>query len=165
MGSASRFDVKNSLTEKCENWTIRRPRLSLTMMTRFEHADMIASSASFKLKLQSGFSSGIPSPSTASKSNARTSASSCNLSGRTAATRHCNNRCACLWFGFFISLRMRSYVSSRPSGNSSRVRRTLDEKQCRRTSNWQTAHLNLCRVLRFGYGQMTTRLHSIRFLR
>src|SRR6266852_2896149 len=59
---------------------------------------------------------------------------------------------------------MRSYVSSRLSGNSSRIRSTLDGKQCRRTSNWQYAHLNLFHVLKFGYKQMTAPLHPTRFL-
>jgi hypothetical protein len=136
------------------------------MVTRFEHADMIASSRSSQPKRRSGFSSCIPSASTASKSNVRTSESSCDASGRTAAsTRHHDNRCACFWLGFFISLRMGSYVSSRPSGKSSRIPRILCGKQCRRTSSWQNAHRNICQVLRFGYGQMATRLPSIRFLR
>ena len=169
MGFTSRFDIKNSLTEKCENRTVLFPLQgwSLTMVTRVEHVDMIASSWSSRLcLLQSGFILGTPPPaSTASKSNARTSASSSTRSGLKAATRNCNNRCACLWLGPLIPLRMRSYVSSRLSGSSSRIPRTLDGRQYHRTSNWQNAHLNLCQVLRFGYGQVTTRLHPVRFFR
>jgi hypothetical protein len=41
---ASRFDVKNSLTEKCENCTTWLPALSTTA-TRLEHAEITASSA------------------------------------------------------------------------------------------------------------------------
>ena len=137
MGSIRRFAVKYSLTEKCENWTIRESP-SLTIITRLEHADITASSLSSQRHPTCNF--GIPS---APKSKARISASSLTRSGRAAATRHCNNRCACPWLGFLISRSMRSYVSSKLSGNSSRICRTLDGKQCRNTSNWQNAHRNL----------------------
>ena len=137
MGSISRFAVKNSLTEKCENCTIRESPSSI-IITRLEHADITASSLSSQRHPRFNF--GIPS---ALKSKARISASSLTRSGRTAATRHCSNRCACPWLGFLISLSMRSYVSSKLSGNSSRICRTLDGKQCRRTSSWQNAHRNL----------------------
>jgi hypothetical protein len=46
-------------------------------------------------------------------------------------------------FGRLISRSTRSYVSSKDSGNSPSVRRKLDGRQCRRTSNWQNTHLNL----------------------
>ena len=159
MGSVSRFAVKNSLTEKCENWTICESP-SLTIITRLEHADITASSLSSQR--QPKFNFGIPS---ALKSTARISASSLTRSGRAAATRHCNNRCACPWLGFLISRSMRSYVSSKLSGSSSKMCWTLDGKQCRSTSNWQNAHRNLSHNLTFVNEQMATPLHSIRLLR
>jgi hypothetical protein len=82
------------------------------------------------------------------KSNASTSASSSTRSGRSATVRHCKSRYACTQFALLISLRIRLYVSSSDFGNSSRVRRRLAGKQCRRTSNWQKTHRNLCEGVR-----------------
>jgi len=159
MGSASQFDVKHSLADECENRTTRESP-SLTMITKLEHADITASSGS--CQRQSKFIFGM---SSVLKSNVRNSASSSTRSGRTAAARQCSNRRACRWLGFLISLSIRSYVSSRLSGNSSRIRRMLGGKQYRRTSNWQNAQRNLFHVLRFAFKQMITPLRSIRFFR
>ena len=156
MGFPSRFDVKNRLTEECENRTIRESP-SLTMITKLEHTDITASSRSSRR--HSGFSFGIPS---VLKSIARTSAISSTRSGRTAAARQCSNRRACPWLCFPISLSIRSYVLSRRSGNSSRTRRMLDGRACCRTSNWQDTQLSLFHVLRLAYKQKITPLHSIR---
>ena len=129
-------------------------------MARLEQADITASS--WFSHRQPGLSFGIPSE---LKSKARTSASSSTRSGRAAATRHCNNRCACPWLGFLISRSIRSYVSSKLSGNSSRISRTLDGKQCRRTSNWQNTHRNLFHFLKDINRQTEILLHSVRLFR
>src|SRR5216684_7142010 len=145
MGSTSRSAVKNFLTEKCENWTTRESlSLSLTIVTKLEHVNITASSSASHRQL--GLSFGIPSP---LKSKTSTSASSSTRSGRMATTRHCSNRYACPWLGFLISLSIRSYVSSKLSGSSSIIHRTLGGKQCLRTSSWQNTHLNLFHLLTF----------------
>ena len=135
---ASRSDVRNSLTEKCESCTIRDPSDS-TIAIKLKHE--VRSACSSSSQRQFGFSFGIPSSSR--KLTARTSASSSTRSGQIATTRHCNTRRAWSRFGFLISLSTRSYVSSKDSGNSSRVHRTLDGRHCRSTSNWQNIHRNL----------------------
>jgi hypothetical protein len=91
------------------------------MITKLEHAVITACSGSSQR--QAGFSLAVP-PS--SKSIARTSASSSTRSGRIAVARQCSNRRAYPWSGFLISLSIRSYVSSKLSGKSSRIRRTLE---------------------------------------
>src|SRR6202012_2106945 len=50
-------------------------------------------------------------------------------------------------FALLISFRMRLYVSSSDFGNSSRGRRKLVGKLCRKTSNWQKTHRNLFEML------------------
>jgi hypothetical protein len=134
---ARRVDVRNSLTEICENRTTRDSPDS-TMAINLEHdAKSACSSSSHR---QFGFNFGIPSA--LSKSTARTSASSSTQSGR-MATRYCNRRRAWSRFGLLISFKIRSYVSSKGSTNWSRVRRTLDGRQSRSTSSGQNTHLNL----------------------
>jgi hypothetical protein len=51
--------------------------------------------------------------------------------GRITTTRPYERRWAWGRFGFLISFRMRSHVSSNDSGNSSRGSRTLGGRQCR----------------------------------
>src|SRR6266702_1043335 len=116
--------------------------------TKLEHADGTASS--WSSQRQSVFNFGT-SPSPALNSNASTSASSSTRSGRAATARHCNSRYAYCRLALVIPFRMRSYVSSRDLGNSSMIRRTLVGKQCRRTSNWQKTHRNLCENIRPRY--------------
>jgi hypothetical protein len=140
---ARRLDVRNSLTEKCE----MDDTLDDTRFTGSDNGDYCKleqgakSACSSSSHRQFGFNFGIPSA--LSKSTARTSASSSTRSGLMATTRHCNRRRAWSRFGFLISFKTRSYVSSNDSGNSSRVRRTLGGRQSRRISSWQNTHLNL----------------------
>ena len=143
--------MRNSLTEKCENCTTLVSESeeskdvsssswsTLTIAIKLEHDDRSACSSSSQRQVVFNF--GIPSAT--SKSTARTSASSFTRSGRVATTRHCNRCRAWSRFGRLISRSTRSYVSSKDSGNSPSVRRKLDGRQCRRTSNWQNTHLNL----------------------
>src|SRR6266581_6682551 len=160
MQRARRSDIRNSFTEKCENCTTRVPLLMITE-TRLEQADSTASS--WSSHRQSAINFGIP---PVLKSNARTSASSSTRSGRLATARHCKSRYACSPFTLLISFRIRLYVSSSDLGNSSRVRRRLVGKQCRRTSNWQKTHRNLFENIRrrYGHDEPKMPLHSICFL-
>src|SRR5260221_2669670 len=117
---AMRSEVKYSFTEKCENCTIC-PRLSpLTIATKLEQAESTAVSAFGSRQL--GSKLGIPDVSS-SKLIAKTSASSSTRSGREDTVSHWRMQ----WASFHIFLRIpcniRSYVSSRVSGNSSKVLR------------------------------------------
>ena len=111
------------------------------MVIKLEQVDSTASSSSFHR--QSSFNVGIPRELDASKSNASSSASSSTRSGRTATVRHCNRRCALSFCALFIPFNIRSYVSSRVSGNSFRYWRMFGGMQCCSASNWQNTHLNL----------------------
>src|ERR1700761_4651207 len=113
------------------------------METKLEQADSTASSGSSQR--QSAINVGVL---PALKSNASTSASSSTRSGRLATARHCKSRYACSPFALLISFRIRLYVSSSDLGSSSRIRRRLVGKQCRRTSNWQKTHRNLFETIR-----------------
>ena len=159
MGFPSRFDVKNRLTEECENRTIRESPSS-TMIIKLEHADITASSGCSQR--QPRFSFGIPS---VLKPIARTSAISSTRSGRIATARLCSNRRACTWLCFPISLSIRSYVLSRLSGNSSMTRWMLDGRACCRTSNWQITQWNLFYVYKIRLCAEMTPLRSIRVFR
>ena len=138
--SARREDVRYSFTEKCENCTTRDLPWG-TIVIKLEQVDSTASSSSSHR--QSSFSVGIPPSVDAWKSNANNSASSSTRSGRAATVRHCNRRCALSFWALFIPFNIRSYVSSRVSGNSFRYWRRFGGKQCRSASNWQNTHLNL----------------------
>ena len=127
--SARRFDVKYSFTEKCENWITGEPSTS-TIASKLEHVDSTACAGSSSR--QSSRSVGVDS---ASKSNARNSASSSTRSGREAAATHWKSRCAYSQFCFPISSNVRSYVSSSVSGNSLRAGRMRCRRQCRRKSS------------------------------
>src|SRR6266702_6155685 len=129
--------------------------------TKLEQADSTASS--WSSHRQSAINFGIP---PALKSNVSTSASSSTRSGRLATARHCKSRYACSRFALLIPFRIRLYFSSSDLGNSSRVRRRLVGKQCRRTSNWQKTHRNLFKNLRQRYNHDESKmpLHSISFL-
>src|SRR5487761_1370245 len=94
--SASRFDVKYSFTEKCENWITLESSTS-TIASRLEHVNSTARAGSSSR--QSSRSLGVDS---ASKSKARNSASSPTRSGREAAATHWNNLCAYSQFRFPI---------------------------------------------------------------
>src|SRR5258708_40183385 len=74
---------------------------------------------------------------------ARTSASSSARSGRMGSARHLKSRCAYACLSRGIPSSMRSYVSSKLVGNSSRKRRITHGKQRRRASSWQTIQRNL----------------------
>src|SRR6266851_6557118 len=76
---ASRSDVKNSLTEKWENWTTWDPATS-TMEIRLEHAPKITSLASTGCK-------SVGSPATSNRT-AKVSASSSTQRGRMETERH-----------------------------------------------------------------------------
>src|SRR5579863_266716 len=114
--SERRVDVKNSLTEKCENWITGEPSTS-TMDSRLEHVDNTAYTGSSRRNFSSNFGIGLT-----SKSKARKSASSSTRSGREATATHWNRRWAYSQFDL-ISRNVRSYVSSSVSGNSARARR------------------------------------------
>src|SRR6267142_6252860 len=102
--SARRVDVKNSLTEKCEN-SMTGESSTLTMESRLEHVDSTAYTGSSRRNFSSNF--GID---PAWKSNARISASSFTRSGRKATATHWNRRWAYSQFDL-ISRNVRSYVS------------------------------------------------------
>ena len=119
------------------------------MITKLEHADITATSGSFQRQFECSF--GVPSE---LKSIVRISASSSTRSGRTAAARQYRNRRAYPWIGFLISLSIRSYGSTRLSGNSFRICGMSDGRLFCRTSSWQNAQLNLIHILRFAYKQM-----------
>ena len=136
---ARRSDVRNSLTEKCENCTTRALP-SPTTVIKLEQVDNTA--RSWSSRRQSAFNEGIP-PGASSKSNASTSASSSRRRGRTATVRHCKRRCAYARVAWLMFFKMQSYVSSSDSGSSRRIRRRLGGKQCRRVSSWQKTHRNL----------------------
>src|SRR6266702_3165527 len=157
MQLASRSDTRNSFTEKCENCTTRVP-FSMITETKLEQADSTASS--WSSHRQSAINLGIP---PVLKSNASSSASSSTRSGRVATARHCKSRYACSRFALLISFRIRLYVSSNDLGNSSRIRRRLVGKQCRRTSNWQKTQRNLFQNIRqrCDHDESKMPLHSI----
>ena len=134
---ASRFEVKNSFTEKCENCTTGEPSTSTTAM-RLEQAESTASSV--YSGRQPFIRSGVVSD---SNRIARTSASSSIRRGRKETTSHRNRRCACFHFSSGISNNVRSYVSSSVVGSSFRICRMLEGKHRRSVSNWQNTHLNL----------------------
>src|SRR6266702_3388139 len=133
----------------------------MIMVTKLEQADSTASS--WSSQRQSAINFGIP---PLLKSNASTSASSSTRSGRLATARHCKSRYACSRFALLISFRIRLYVSSSDLGNSSRIRRRLVGKQCRRTSSWQKTHRNLFQNIRqrYDYDKSNMPLHSVCFL-
>src|SRR6267154_5458685 len=115
--SASRADVKYSLTEKCENWITGEPSTSTTA-SKLEHVDITVYSGSSGR--QSARNVGVELVSK-SKSNARNSASSLTRSGRDAAATHWNRWRAHSQFWSPISSKARAYVSSSVTGNSSRA--------------------------------------------
>src|SRR6266404_7475874 len=111
---------------------------------KLEHIESTA--CSWSSHRQSAFSLGIP-PVATSKSNASNSASSATERGRIATARHWSMRYACAWLALLISIKIRSYVSSRDSGSSFRVRRTLCGRHCRSVSSWQNTQRNLVREI------------------
>ena len=135
-----REDVRYSFTEKCENCTIRESSPGM-MVIKLEQVESTASS--WLSHLQSSLNFGIPPELDAWNSNASSSASSSTRSGRTATARHCNRRCASSFWALLIPFNIRSYVSSKVSGNSLRYWRRFGGKQCCSASNWQNTHLNL----------------------
>src|SRR5712691_10305217 len=124
--SASRLDVKYSLTEKCANWITEDPS-TLTTASKLEHVDNTACTGSSGR--HSARNVGVD-PS--SKSNARNSASSLTRSGRDATATHWNRRCANSQFWPPISSSVRAYVSARVSDKSSRAHRIHPRRQWRR---------------------------------
>jgi hypothetical protein len=135
--SAKREDVKNSFTEKCENWiTLEFP--TETTESNVEHVDSTASSGSSRRQSSRKF--GI---SPALKSNARNSATSSTVSGRGTTATHRSSRRANSRFALLISRNVRSYVASSVSGNSSSACRIHPGRHLLRYSSWQCAHRNL----------------------
>src|SRR6266403_6026951 len=101
-----RFDVKYSLTEKCENCITGEP-FTFTTVIKLEQVDSTISLGFSGLQ----FSSNVRLP-PSSDLNARNSASSSTRSGRQATTIHWNSRCAYSQFSLSMSRNVRSYVSS-----------------------------------------------------
>ena len=134
---ASRSEVKNSLTEKCENCTIWWPALSTTAM-RLEHADITASSV-FSGR-QSGLNIGVA---VAPNRTAKISASSSTRRGRMETVRHRRSRWVYSRFSLSTPNSVCSYVSSKLSGRSSSTLRMLAGKVRHSLSIWQTTHRNL----------------------
>ena len=95
------------------------------------------------------------------KSTTSTSASSGRRSGRTATVRHCKSRYVCSRLALGIYCSIRSFVSSRVSGNSSRTRRTLGARLRRRASNWHEAHRNLSSRKKVLWAEKTIFIHPI----
>jgi hypothetical protein len=132
-----RFDVKYSLTEKCENCITAEP-LILTTAIKLEQVDSTIS-LGFSGRQ---FSSNVRLP-PSSDLNVRNPASSSTRSGCRATTIHWKSRRAYSQLSSSMSSNVRSYVSSNVSGSSSRARRIRGGRQRRNLSNWQNAHLNL----------------------
>ena len=135
--SAKREEVKNSLTEKCENWIIWECRV-LTRESNVEHVDSTASIGSSRR--QSLRYVGIC---PTLKSKARNSANSSTRSGRKTTATQCRSRRANSRFVPSISSNVRSYVASRVDGNSSSACRIRPGRHLARYSSWQCTHLNL----------------------
>src|SRR6266702_5144782 len=112
-----RGDVRYSFTEKWENCTTSESP-SWTTVIRLEHVKSIASS--WSSHHQSTFNFGISPQVNALKSSASTSASSVIQSGLTVTARHCSRQYACSPLALLMPLNICSYISSRPSSNSSR---------------------------------------------
>src|SRR5713101_673125 len=65
-----------------------------------------------------------------------------------------------------MSLKIRTYVSSRVLGNSLSICSTLGAKQCRSASSWQNAHRNLFGTVNImNISQIEWSLHAISPLR
>jgi hypothetical protein len=134
---AKQEDVKNSLTEKCENCMMRESSM-LTRTSNVEHADSTASTGSSSRQSSRYFGIGP-----ALKSNARNSASSSTRSGGETTETHWRSRCADSQSAALISLSVRSYVPYSVLGNTSSACRIRSGGQLLRYSSWQYTHLNL----------------------
>src|SRR5712672_29888 len=130
------------------------------MAIKLEHVEDTASSGSAGRQTSSYFGTG---PS--SNAIAKISASSSTRSGRKDSARHAKRRRAKSWLDPGMPCKMRSYVSSKPSGMLSRARRIAEGKVFIRACSWQTIHRNLYESMRaVGLWKNNDRLHSIGFL-
>ncbi len=132
-----RSEVRNFLTEKCENCTIFEPFSSMVIEIRFEQAESTASGFAGRQSCRTSSAASQP------DSIVTISASSSTRSGRIAATMHWKSRCAFRHSLSGMSCKIRSYVSSRLAGNSFRASRILEDMHRRRLSSWKYTHLNL----------------------